>query len=126
FPPSAETRNSRWFLKRDGCPTNAICLLSGDQVGCDSLPADSIFRGVHSAVCCSHAATGRLKISVSLRGSSSRLRSGVSLAIESRSAVTTESGRRRAAARKAIHLPSGETTAFWCEYFVLVSCLRAA
>jgi len=45
FPPSADTRNSRWFLKRDGCPTNAICLLSGDQVGCDSLPAYSILRG---------------------------------------------------------------------------------
>ena len=52
-----------------------------------------------------------MKISVSLRGISSRLRSGGSLATESRSAVASESGRSLASARNAIHLPSGETTA---------------
>ena len=61
-----------------------------------------------------------MKISVSLRGSSSRLRSGGSLAIESRSAVTTESERSLASAMNAIHLPSGDTTTSRCEYFVFV------
>src|SRR5690606_32418923 len=59
-------------------------------------------------------------MSESLRGASSRAASYGSFAIESRSAWTTESGRRSRSATKAIHRPSGETTAFRCEYAVFV------
>ena len=88
LPPAASTTKSRRFLNCAGAPTNAMRLLSGDQTRFDSSPEYSSFRGLQDAAFCSQSATGMMKISLSLRGSSSRLRSGGSLAIESRSAVT--------------------------------------
>src|ERR1044072_2185443 len=68
LPPAASTTKRRRFLNGAGAPTNGIRLLSGDHSRFDSLPAYSSLRGVHSALACSHAASGSTKISLSLLG----------------------------------------------------------
>ena len=96
-------------LMRDGRPTNANCLLSGDHVMSDSAPIHSLtLRGVPPVL-------GKTYKSKSLRSASSRALLYGNLESESRSKSTTESARRRASAMNAIHLPSGETSGERCE-----------
>ena len=119
-PPLASMSISRAFLVRSAREMKRSFLLSGDQPSpCSSPCSEATRRG-------SPPATGMTKMSRSLRGASSRSASYGSLASESASCCTTESGRSCASAVKAIHLPSGDTVASRCEYRPDVSCTRVA